>query len=749
MPRELLMMQNSFQWETAEGQTLEIENAIRSNARDLKIEGQTYQNLLGETKDIEYVSTKSEFNYIYSFSNLKANTIYTLSYEIKSSNEITTNNNTILFRIEKIKADSNAIIMAGFTGTVDNIYRKYKLTFNTGSDTVQTKINLRNCFDHPSIGLTENTLSVRNLVLLEGDYTNGTMITELPTSINGIESVAERESKNLLENVKWHDGWIHGDGSLGNHSGYPNAIYSDLIDINTNNLYYTNIVSYSDVSSLRHRCYDINGKRLNISTGNIKELYTGNSFKPTKKIRILILDKTVTPLPSNPILLPNLYTHGDVNVKGARPWMSTDIELILKPNTRYNYVKTIESISKGSNNVTPVIQLWNNETKTYMTNLDASSFTTQSATNYLIKLIVNNGTASTTDCEANFRNIGIYESDLYKVRLTNKGKNLLNISTFKPISYSTIQTSKNGNVITVKGLKTADVEAYTDAKAGNIKVYLEENKTYSFSFKSDGKYGSAVGTDTVEIFFMLDGTTKKYFKVHGQNTSTIPTGFSGYYYIRFDVNSGDKTHKFWDIQVEEGSVITDYEPYREPTPTEIPLPQPLRSLPNGVCDEVVGNKLIQRVGKSFLNENSNVHRVEVKDSNFVIRIKIADASNKYDYNTSTNLISDKFIVRSLRNESSSYGICAFSQAGGYTEIRILQPTTIIDSVSDVESENIAKIKEWLKNNSSTVYYELATPIEHTLNVPKISIAKGSNIITTANNMKPNLTIKYKKLRNKR
>ena len=44
----------------------------------------------------------------------------------------------------------------------------------------------------------------------------------------------------------------------------------------------------------------------------------------------------------------------------------------------------------------------------------------------------------------------------------------------------------------------------------------------------------------------------------------------------------------------------------------------------------------------------------------------------------------------------------------------------------------------------TLYCELATPIEHTISVPRISIAKGSNIITTTNNVKPNLSIKYKR-----
>ena len=497
MPRELLM-QNSFAWTDAEGRLITTDKALRCNARNLLVEGKTYQNFF--THEGEFINDSGKYIGIGELKNLKSNTTYTVEVDLKSDKNFTSDNKSNIFRVDQYNINENGGLGNGVQGTITSTYQTFKFTFTTVSNFKRAMVILRNNFHDTNVGLDCNTMYAQNIKVIEGDYTN----TDLPAKINGIESVAERESKNLLENVKWHDGWIHRDGSLGNHSGYPNAIYSDLIDINTNNLYYTNIVSYSDVSSLRYRCYDINGKGLNISTGNIKELYTGNSFKPTKKIRILILDKTVTPLPSNPILLPNLYTHGDVNVKGARPWMSTDIELILKPNTRYNYVKTIESISKGSNNVTPGIQLWDNETKTYMTNLDASSFTTQSATNYLIKLIVNNGTASTTDCEANFKNIAVTEANLYPVKITNKGKNLLDISTFKPISYDTIQASKDGNVITVKGLKTSDVEAYTDARAGNIKVYLEENKTYSFSFKSDGKYGSAVGTDTVEIFFMLD-----------------------------------------------------------------------------------------------------------------------------------------------------------------------------------------------------------------------------------------------------
>lgn len=780
MPRELLMMQNSFEWEAREGQTLQLDNAIRSKARDLKIEGQTYQNLLSETKSLrkfvydditgeytltdptvdswnsmsinytrpiqagekllirinivkntieatdvyplkiifsdggtvstgfiniengvtglleyycdgasitehyrnifeittraytsgelvikdiqvipvssnplsytdktkEYVSTKSEFNYPYVLENLKANTTYTLSYEIKSSNKITTNDKTTLFRIEKVTPDSNTIIKAGFTGTVDNIYRKHNITFDTESNTKQIKINLRNQFNASSIGLAENTLSVRNLVLLEGDYTNRTMITELPTSINGIESVAERE----------------------------------------------------------------------------------------------------------------------------------------------------------------------------------------------------------------------------------KGRNLLDINTFNPLSYSTIQASiDEKNVITVKGLKTADVEAYTDPIACNLKVYLEEGKTYSVSFKSDGKFGVRNGEDTVEIFFMLDGTTNHYFNVAGERTVTIPNGYSGYYYVRFDVNSGDKTHKFWDIQVKNideidlypinivhsnnetdgitlpngvkntiensvcirkigtyiitgneaftlryendsviviecrdlsieiafndywnsnvkmicdkavcencamdtfvsdklttcsrtsslkgfiiaipKSLLTEYTidkakeyikslggmtvyyelatPTTEPlTTTAISLPQPLRSLPNGVCDEVVGNKLVQRVGKYTCTGNETI---VLEYNGGLARFKITIKNYKPNLQSIRRpVLSDKFTTTTA---PENYVGLAFSY---YACIYIYLEQTI---------KTVDSCKQWLLENKPTFYYELETPIVHEITQPIIPISKGGNIVTTINNIKPNLYIKYKK-----
>lgn len=491
MPRELLTMQNNFEWVTKEGQTLELENAKKSNARLLKIEGQTYQNLLGETKDLEYVSTKSGFNYIYTLDNLKANTIYTLSYEIKSSNEITTDNMTQLFRVENEKSDATTNVVAGFTGTVDNTYRQYKFTFDAGSDTVRTKINLRNQFDASSIGLTENTLSVRNLVLLEGDYINGAIIKELPTSINGIESVAEMEK----------------EGDL-----YPAKL------INKNKL--------------------------------------GS----------------------------NIYTEGDLNVKGSSSWYSIRKYVTVEPNTQYQINLDIESISKGSNDFTPFVEFYSNikDASALLKRVHSSSnftlTTNEDTTILIIVFVVNNATVSTTECEANFKNIGIY--------------------------------------------------------------------------------GAAT--------------------------------------------------------------------------TEISLPQPLRSLPNDVKDTIEGNKMIQRIGKLVVNGTNNIFISSVREN--TILLYVTNSTIKNTIESSLPFLSDSLLKTTSCWSQDIEGIFQANKNNRFI-LSILRSKLAGTTAND--------IKAYFKENPMTLYYELETPIVHDLTIPSIYTEKGTNIITTTNNIKPKLSMKVK------
>lgn len=62
--------------------------------------------------------------------------------------------------------------------------------------------------------------------------------------------------------------------------------------------------------------------------------------------------------------------------------------------------------------------------------------------------------------------------------------------------------------------------------------------------------------------------------------------------------------KVTDIMLCKGVDVADYiEPKQHKT--EILLNEPLRSLPNGVCDEIMGNQLIRRIGKVILDGSEN------------------------------------------------------------------------------------------------------------------------------------------------
>ena len=91
----------------------------------------------------------------------------------------------------------------------------------------------------------------------------------------------------------------------------------------------------------------------------------------------------------------------------------------------------------------------------------------------------------------------------------------------------------------------------------NHYCYLEEGKRYTFSCKTDGVFGGSNGTDTVEVFLLKDNAYDTYIGVN-TNPKTITPTVSGYYFLRYDVNQNGKTHSFWDFQIEEGNVATDY-----------------------------------------------------------------------------------------------------------------------------------------------------------------------------------------------
>ena len=272
MSRELLMMQNNYEWTDAEGRLITADKALSCKAKNLLVEGKTYQDVFvnrpnsgansdytfkpdGVTFVLKGVNSNRHFNVKDKSSYmLKTGTYYTYVVNIIRNNNTEEVglyfNTSYQNEISYFTASHIVNVPKGFTGT---------LKFLTETKTDFSSVTVA---DRSYLGTNGKTLDVDikfNYYILEGNYTN----TDLPAKINGIESVAERESKNLLENVKWHDGWLNADGSITTSIKYPNGMYSDLIDIDINTLYYCDIPQ--NYAQIRIRAYKSDGTGINSS----------------------------------------------------------------------------------------------------------------------------------------------------------------------------------------------------------------------------------------------------------------------------------------------------------------------------------------------------------------------------------------------------------------------------------------------------------------------------------------------------
>ena len=182
-----------------------------------------------------------------------------------------------------------------------------------------------------------------------------------------------------------------------------------------------------------------------------------------------------------------------------------------------------------------------------------------------------------------------------------------------------------------------------------------------------------------------------------------------------------------NFQLEEGTTVTAYEPYKETTYSYI-LDEPLHSLPNGACDTIdfETGVLTRRVGKVVLNENRSwwvsggVDRGELS-------IEFATTINPLSTSNKMNLLCDKFYnTTTFRDGGQS--ICCTG--------KILYLVILKSNLTSLDSQGI---KRWFQDNPTTVYYELAEPTIHQLDQTRIYSFKDTTHIISDNLIAPRIT----------
>lgn len=158
--------------------------------------------------------------------------------------------------------------------------------------------------------------------------------------------------------------------------------------------------------------------------------------------------------------------------------------------------------------------------------------------------------------------------------------------------------------------------------------------------------------------------------------------------------------------------------------TTLNLPIPLRSLPNGTCDTIEGNKLVQRVGKVVFDGSQTINKSTIGYHEKVIRVQWKNTNLKIGHN---NSYCDKFSYENNDNDVQHYKL-----GSAINTVFLYIP---------IEYTN--NINSYFKENPTTLYYELIEPIIYDIEVISISTTKGTNVITTTNNIKPKLSMKVK------
>ena len=162
-------------------------------------------------------------------------------------------------------------------------------------------------------------------------------------------------------------------------------------------------------------------------------------------------------------------------------------------------------------------------------------------------------------------------------------------------------------------------------------------------------------------------------------------------------------HVIFRIIVEETSTPTFYEPYKSNN-TKIPLLSPLRSLPDGTCDELIIDRmkkkatLIQRVGSVMLDGSENWTQSQIRDKHYVVMLNRCSEVGIPEKYPSTLLCS-----HFINQQPYAYDREGINVHVNYNfHIGFLK-----NRLSEV---SVGSCKKWLSQNPVAVYYELATPV---------------------------------------
>lgn len=345
------------------------------------------------------------------------------------------------------------------------------------------------------------------------------------------------------------------------------------------------------------------------------------------------------------------------------------------------------------------------------------------------------------------QSVGEYDSTTgkYKIPVTLSGKNLyyenqsatshlgVTITYDEETQVYTLNGTTNfiGNIILSSNMdiplsEGEDVVITRHIAGGNITfpentyilygLFNQENTSYTTNRIQETSSSLKNQTVSVKTTVPKRGTSGLY-RMYIQCLATSSEGQTTDSGITFD----NFQIKF---QIERGSVATEYEPYYQPTTTNIYLDEPLRKIDESI--DIINfytQKINRNIKEEIFNGDSSYYYSSTYFNNFLVAWK-----NQKDYISEPNVqaanLATHFYPYNVRVE---YDLNLGRQQFGFP---------VSDNFSTVDDLKNLLTNEYNQGTPITVYYPLSTSVESTIDLPKLDTGIGNYKIEIGTNIKP-------------
>ena len=347
--------------------------------------------------------------------------------------------------------------------------------------------------------------------------------------------------------------------------------------------------------------------------------------------------------------------------------------------------------------------------------------------------------------------VGLYDL-VNNVFYTNQGSGVFTYGSVAPTPEAKIDMVSCGDrTKNMFDINSEDV-GYVYDISGNYNASALWNTSDWINVKENTKYIRSNKTTNTTNAFISEFDGNKNFIQRTTASSFTTTNNTKYIKLSYKNDLG-----MYDIQLEENSIATSYEPYGYKIPvnvnnviTNIYLDEPLRKI-GDYADYIdfINGKLYRKIeehiftgttddGYSVNSDNTNTLAININPDK-IRQPAIKTTENPKIYSDKLNFISGITDVEHIYLTDATV-----IDVGYRSAIRIYVDKTRLDGYSSTmtNDEKIELVKTWLQSNPLTTNYITYTPIEEDIELPNIKLIEGKNIISIGTEVQGVFEVEY-------